>query len=140
MEDGGIELPSWLDNSTYLNFLHEMKGPDFLVLYAIWFALILGIVLALRRRGCNNNVTDMIGALVFLSLGAARLAVGSAHGLHKWTFLGIMMAVGTICFFVRVTQTGQGDSSSGSWWSSCSSGGGCGGGGCGGGGCGGCGG
>jgi hypothetical protein len=122
------------------DLLHEMRGPDFLVLYAVWFALTFGTVLILRAKGHDDALTNAGGWLLFLGLGVARIIVGSQHGLHKWGYLIAMMGIGSIIFALRVEQVSDGSSGSSSWWSSCSTGGGCGSGGCGGGGCGGCGG
>ena len=123
-----------------LRFLHTMRGPDFLVLYAVWFVILFAAVLILRHTGFDNGFTTLGGLTLFLGLGIARIAVGTAHGMHNWSYLIMMMIFGAIFFLARLEQVSGSDSSSNSWWSSCSTGGGCGSGGCGGGGCGGCGG
>ena len=127
------------------NFLHTLRGPDFLLLFWVWFLVTFGGTLLLRWRGRDTPLTTILGLLCFEALGVARMIDGSAHGLHKWEFLILMMVIGGICFFIRANNFqfggGNGSCSGGSWWSSGSScsggGGGCGGGG---GGCGGCGG
>ena len=123
------------------DFLHTMQGPDFLILYAVWFVVAFGTVFGLRRARGSNRLIDLAGAAAFLGLGIARFVIGSAHGLEKWDFLIMMMVFGSVAFFLRVTESSGGSSSDGSSSSSScssgSSGGGCGGGG---GGCGGCGG
>src|SRR5262249_48792559 len=121
-------------------FLQSMKGPDFLFLYAVWFVITFGSVLLLRWRGYDNTLVTLTGLGLFAGLGLARYLVGSFYGMHKWSFLFLVMFIRALCFLIRLQQNGRGSSDGSSWWSSCSSGGGCGGGGCGGGGCGGCGG
>ena len=128
------------DSGVLFDFLHTMKGPDFLVLYGGWFVITFGIVLVLRRQDHDNVMTTLAGLACFIGLGLARLIDGSAHGMHKWNLLIAMMIIGGFCFVIRLEQSSGGSSDGSSWWSSCSTGGGCGGGGCGGGGCGGCGG
>jgi hypothetical protein len=127
-------------DGTLSEFLQTLPGPEFLAVYLVWFGLTFGTVLALRAKGYDNALTTLGGLALFLGLGVVRIAVGSAHGLESWNYLILMMALGTVCFFARARKVSSGDSSSGSGWSSCSTGGGCGGAGCGGGGCGGCGG
>lgn len=126
----------------WFDFLHTMRGPDFLLLYAVWFLVTFGSVLLFRWRGHDTPLTTAIGLAVYELLGVVRIISGSAHGMHKWEFLIAMMFVGAIIFLIRV-EFNQSNGSGGSWWSrNCSSGSSCGGGGgcCGGGGCGGCGG
>ena len=133
-------------NGGVLAFLHTMKGPDFLAVFFVWFGIVLGLVLMLRRRGFDNPATSILGLLFFEGLGVARIIIGSAHGQKNWDYLILMMILGSLFFIIRArhfehSKDGRGGSSSCSSVSSCSSGGG-GGGGCGGGGggCGGCGG
>ena len=116
------------------SFLTTLKGPEFLALFAGWFVLTFLTVLVLRWRGYDTPFTTIIGLICFELLGVARIVDGSAHGMHKWDLLILMMVVGGFGFFIRVKNFNRSDGSRGSSWSSCS--GGCGGGG----GCGGCGG
>lgn len=120
-----------------MNFLETMKGPEFLALYLGWFVFVFCCVLVARKCGADSPITTSIGLILFEGLGVARLIIGSAHGMHKFEILFVMMFVGAILFLVRAENlsSGSGSSSGGSC-----GGGGCGGGGCGGGGCGGCGG
>ena len=138
-------------DSGLFRFLHTLRGPDFLLLFWVWFLVTFCSVLLWRWRVADSPLVSLIGLLGFEALGVARMIDGSAHGLHKWGFLILMMVAGGIAFFIRAkhfkTGGGDGNCSGGSWWSSgCSSGssgcGSSGGGGCGGGGggCGGCGG
>lgn len=125
-------------------FFHTMRGPEFLFLYFAWFVLTFAAVLILRHRGLDKPLTTFSGLLVYEGFAVIRLIDGSAHGLHRWENLIIMMVIGGLVFFVRASHSGDGNSSGG-FFHSCSSGSGCGsgsscGGGCGGGGCGGCGG
>lgn len=134
-----------------LAFLHTMRGPDFLLLFAVWFVVTFCGVLLFRWGGHDTPINTLSGFLAYELLGAVRIIDGSAHGMHRWGFLILMMIVGGLVFFIRAKRfNNSGDNcSSGGWWSgggwgggsSCSGGGG-GGGGCGGGGggCGGCGG
>ena len=131
-----------------LGFLHTMRGPDFLLLFGVWFLVTFGGVLLFRWRGQDTPFTTITGLAGYELLGIVRIIDGSAHGMHNWGFLILMMIIGGIIFLIRAEHfenTGN-DGSGGSWWNSNSSGGssGCssGGGGCGGGGggCGGCGG
>jgi uncharacterized membrane protein YgcG len=119
-----------------MRFLETMRGPDFLVLYLVWFALTWIGMLVVRHRLSNTMWTSLGGLLVFEGLGAARYLVGEAHGMHNWDFLFMMMGIGALFFVMRAQKSG---SDGGSGIGGCG-GGGCGGGGCGGGGCGGCGG
>jgi hypothetical protein len=116
------------------DFLGTMKGPEFLVLYFVWFLLLFGAVFLLRRWGFDTPWTTRIGVLLFEALGIARFVIGSAQGMHMWAIMFTMMALGPFAFWVR-----GGDSNGGGFHFDV--GGGCGSdGGCGGGGCGGCGG
>lgn len=132
--------------SNAFDFLYTMKGPDFLLLYFIVFVFLrVFVALARAQEGFAELAAPVIGCLVYEIFGAVRMVVGSAHGLHKWDFLILMMVIGGPLFFVRFDNIGGGASGTGGggWFgcgSSCGGGGGCGGGGCGGGGCGGCGG
>ncbi len=123
------------------DFLPTIKGPDFLFLYALWFAALFVAVLMLRSAGHDTPLVSGVGLALFEGLGVARYLVGSAQGMHRWEYLGVMMLVGGSCFVLRVESFkgsgGSGGSCGGGSISSCSGGGGCGGGG---GGCGGCGG
>ena len=117
----------------FLDFLRTMTGPEFLVLYFVWFVLVFGAVLLLRRWGFDNPVTTVVGLVVFAGLGIARYAIGSEAGMKSWDGLITMTILGSVVFVTR-----WGDSNGGGL---SSDGGGCGSGaGCGGGGCGGCGG
>jgi hypothetical protein len=135
-----------------LDFLHTMKGPDFLGLFFVWFLVTFLTVVTLRAAGYDDYRVTAAGLACFEALGVARIVVGSFHGMGKWGFLIAMMGIGALCFFIRAkhfegTGGGSGDGgggdTGGTWWSSDSGGSGSsGGGGCGGGGsgCGGCGG
>lgn len=130
-------------NGTIVDLLGTMSGPDFLSVYLLWFLLTVQIAVLVRRlMDVDDIVARLFGAALFLGVGAARMYLGSAHGLHKWEYLTLAMLVGTVCFFIGIDTWigygGSGYSSCGMWYG-CSTGGGCGGGG-GGGGCGGCGG
>lgn len=120
-----------------MSFLHTMSGPDFLQLYFGWFLVTWIGMLIVRHRISDSSLTSLGGLILFEALGAARYLDGAAHGMTKWSFLGLMMVIGGFFFVLRAENFSQG-SSSGCGGSSCG-GGGCGGGGCGGGGCGGCG-
>src|SRR5262245_38711294 len=109
------------------SFLHTMKGPDFLWLFVCWFALSFATVLILRWRGQDTPFTTAGGILCFEALGVVRIIVGSAHGMHKWDYLILMMIVGAIAFLIRAEHFKGSGKSGSSWWS-------CGDGGCGGGG------
>lgn len=121
-----------------MSFLKTMQGPDFLVLYLVWFGLTWISMLVLRHKVSDTLLTSLSGLLAFEGLGVARFLVGSANGMHKWDFLFLMMGVGAL-FFVLRAENFESGSDGGSGVDSFG-GGGCGGGGCGGGGCGGCGG
>src|ERR1700727_1024567 len=83
-----------------LNFLHTMSGPNFLWLFAVWFLITFGGVLLFRWNGRDTPATTIIGLTCFELLAVARLIDGSAHGLHKWTFLILMMIVGGVVFII----------------------------------------
>ena len=86
------------DNGIF-SFLHTMEGPEFLGLYLVWFAVVFVTVLILRWRGRDSPVTTVVGVACFELLGVARMIVGSAHGLHQWEFLIVMMILGGLAFF-----------------------------------------
>jgi hypothetical protein len=125
----------------------NMPGEEFLVFYGLWLLALRVTVLILRSKGFDTALVTMSGIGAFLVPGMLRYMVGSAHGMHRWGFMFIMMVVGTIVFILRAhhfDNMGGGGWTSGcsscSSTSSCSSGGGGCGSSCGGGGCGGCGG
>jgi hypothetical protein len=123
-------------DSGLFDFLHTMKGPEFLQLFIVWFVIVRVGVAILRARLGNLAWITAGGLVLFEGLGAFRYYVGSAQGMHMWGNLGAVMVIG----FVLICMTA--DSFSSSRTSNDSATGGCGGGGrCGGGGgCGGCGG
>jgi len=116
------------------DFLWTMKGPEFLVLYFVWFLLLYGAVFFLRRWGLDTRVTTYAGLIPFVAVGVARFYLGSGQGMENFGGLVAMMVLGYVAFHVR-----RSDSDRGGFYFE--GGGGCGSdGGCGGGGCGGCGG
>jgi hypothetical protein len=119
----------------FFDFLRTMRGPEFLVVFGIWFVLVFGAVLLLRRWGFDNALTTLVGIALFESLGVARLATASEAGMRNFEGLFVMMFIGFWLFLVRWRS-----SNGGGFYVEGSDGGGCGGSGCGGGGCGGCGG
>lgn len=115
-------VPMLAEGEGVFSFLHTMPGPDFLWLFGGWFVLTFGTVLVLRWRGHDTPLTTGVGLLCFEALGAARMIVGSAHGMHQWDFLIFMMVGGAVLFFLRAQSSGKsGGSDGGSLWSSCSS-------------------
>ena len=120
-----------------MSFLHTMKGPDFLALYAGWFLITWTGMFVYRHRVADTWLATLTGMGLFDGLGLARYVAGKAHGMHRWEFLVVMMALGSLFFLLRASNFSNGSSSG---WSSCGGGGGGGGCGGGGGGCGGCGG
>ena len=60
--------------SGLFDFLHEMKGPDFLGLFFGWFILVFGVVLIVRWRGHDSPAISLMGLLCFETLGVARIA------------------------------------------------------------------
>ncbi len=126
----------------------EIKGPNFLLLYAGLGFVVFVLQLLVRHMWDNRFSVSVMALVIYWSVGFTRYLVGyHLHEMRKWDYLFILMVVGAIAQFLRASMfegvgTGSGsDCSSGGFWSSgCSSG--CGsscGGGCGGGGCGGCG-
>jgi uncharacterized membrane protein YgcG len=113
------------------DFLRTMTGPEFLVLFLVWFLLLFGAVLLLRRWGFDTPLTTFTGFALFESLGLARFVIGSTNDMHNWEYLLIMMPLGGVIFFARGANSSgggfDGDSEGG-----CGSDGGGGGGGCGG--------
>src|SRR5690349_14337144 len=102
------------------DFLYTIKGPDFLPLFLFWW-LVTRIAVAIARSTEHDSAaTTFIGLCTFEALGVARIVVGSAHGMHKWDFLLMMMLAGGATFLIRsdhFNSTGIG----GSGTSSCSS-------------------
>lgn len=129
-----------------MEFLGTMSGPDFLVLFLVWFAFTYGAVLVCRAGGMDSPMLTLGGIALFEALAVVRFIAGIQHGMHRWNIMFIMMIVGGIIFAIRkgdIHSAGGGSAGAGS--SGCGSSGSsssCGGGGssCGGGGCGGCGG
>jgi hypothetical protein len=121
--------------------LYTVRGPEFLKWFVAWFVVLRLAVGLIRYLGFDNLFTTLVGIIVFEWLGLARMAIGMAHGMHKWDFLIAIMVFGAVAFTARADQF-QASGSSRRWGGSCSSGSSCSsGGGCGGGsGCGGCGG
>jgi uncharacterized membrane protein YgcG len=124
------------------DFLQNMPGEEFLVFYGLWLLALWVTVLILRSKGLDTALLTVSAIASFEIPGIIRYFVGSAHGMHKWGFMFIMMVAGTLAFILRAhhfDNMGGGGWSSGCSSCSSSGGGGCGSG-CGGGGCGGCGG
>lgn len=132
-----------------MEYLGTMAGPDFLVLFAVWFVFTYGGVLVCRSAGWDTPMVTIVGLALFEGLGALRFIAGTQHGLQRWGILIGMMILGGFIFTLRksnLNRTGRGGGSSGCGSafgcgsagssSSCGSGGSS----CGGGGCGGCGG
>ena len=118
-----------------------MRGPAFLGLYIVTFAVTFGGATLLRHAWRDTWILSVAGFVAFEVVGLIRIAEGLSRGMHKFQFLGLMMLVGGLAFFVRAKEDGTGHGlfghcgggHSGSCGSSgCGSGGGCGGGGCGG--------
>lgn len=133
--------------SNFRHPLETLRGPEFLLVYGFWFLACWSGLLFLRSCGFDRPLTTVLVLSAFEALGIARFLIGSAAGLHRWTFLFLMMGIGALFFLIRVRRSdgqirGTSNSTSSSSFvdSSIGGGGGCGGGGCGGGGCGGCGG
>jgi hypothetical protein len=130
--------------SNFRHPLETLRGPEFLVVYAVWFFVCWSGLLFLRSCGLDRPLTTILALALFEALGLARFLIGSAMGLHRWTFLFLMMGIGALFFLTRARRADGGtrdtSSATSSFVDSSVGGGGCGGGGCGGGGCGGCGG
>jgi hypothetical protein len=112
-------------------FLGTMKGPEFLVLFFVWFLLLFGGVLLLRWWGFDTPLTTLTGFVLFEALGVARFVIGSANGMQNWGIMAFMMILGGIAFFTRGSSL-SGGALSGDSGGGCGSNEGCGGGGCGG--------
>ncbi len=136
--------------SNFRHPLETLRGPEFLLVYGFWFLACWSGLLFLRSCGLDRPLTTVLVLASFEALGVARFLVGSAAGMHRWTFLFLMMGIGALFFLIRVRRS-EGplratSHSTSSFVDSSIGGGGCGGGGdgggggCGGGGCGGCGG
>ena len=117
-------------------FMATLRGPGFLLFFAIILVVTLFGINWLRKAWEDSLHVTLITLILFESLGVLRYIDGSATGLHRFTIMFIMMAVGGILIFARAEYMANNSSSGGcsGCSSSCS---GCGGG-CGG--CGGCGG
>ena len=123
----------------FIHWLRVMEGPEFLVVFSVWFLLTWVLVLVLRQHGFDTPLLNVGGFALFEALGIARYVLSEPAGMEDWGFMVLMMLFGGLCFFLRARHFKQGGKDSGS--SGCFSAGGCGSGGsCGGGGCGGCGG
>jgi len=127
--------------NTSRSYIAPLKGPEFLTFY---FFLFFGVWLALgafRKFWEDSAHVTIIALLNFEGVGLIRYLDASAAGMHKFSFLFMMMGVGAVFLFLRFDSfdsdswSGSSSCSSFSSCSSCSSCSGCGGGG----GCGGCG-
>ena len=54
-------------------FLHTMRGPDFLLLFGVWFVITFGGVLLFRWRGQDTPVTTLLGLIAYEALGVSQL-------------------------------------------------------------------
>ncbi len=123
-----------------LELFSMMNGPEFLMLYAMWFFLVFIMTNTLRHKGFDSALTTVGCLVLFEGLGIARIIVGSQHDLHRWGFLVLMMLVGGVLLLVRITSMGGGGGPSGTCGGghtgatgvSCGGGSSCGAGGCGG--------
>ena len=86
----------------FFGFLHQLKGPDFLLLYFLWFLFLWVAVLMIRRFALDSPLTTLAGLLLFEGLGVARFVAGSSHGMHKWDIQILMMAVAPLFFVIRL--------------------------------------
>ena len=86
----------------WFGFLQTMRGPDFLLLYLVWFIISFGVVLVTRWRGNDSAWVTLAGLFVYEALGFLRIVIGSMHDLHRWTFLVLMMIFGGLIFLIRV--------------------------------------
>jgi len=122
-------------------YMQSLKGPEFLGFYFKYFLGCLVALWLMRKYWDDSAHVTFTGLFLFESVGLLRLVDGYAAGMHKFTFLYLMMGIGAVLYFIRAEHFSSDRNSSGSscsGFSSCSScGSGCGGG-CGG--CGGCGG
>lgn len=133
--------------TSLLDNIGVLEGPEFLAFYVAWFFLIWIGVCALRRLGFDHPLTTLAGLTLYEGAGVIRVVVGLEAGMENFGFLIFLMFLGAIVFLARAKHWTSGRRSrKGS--DSCGgfiTGGGCGSGssassGCGGGGCGGCGG
>lgn len=113
---------------------HDVRGPTFLVVYAVFFGIALLGSIVTRCAWVDSLVFRILGFLAFELLGVLRLLTFSGT---KFGYLYLSMFIGGIIFFLRAEWFSSSDGGGGGFF--VFGGGGCGGG-CGGGGCGGCGG
>jgi len=98
----GLAIASLVVGISYL-VQRGMKGPTFLLFYAASLALIWVISELLRTRDDSADVT-IPAALAFLGIGVVRYAYGVNHGMHRFTFLFMMMAIGSVLILVGVKR------------------------------------
>ena len=79
----------------------DLDGRSFLLLYSVALAGIWMISEALRMYE-DNAAIALPASLTFVGIGIARYAYGSAHGMHRFTLLYIMMAVGGVLILIGV--------------------------------------
>ncbi len=128
--------------TSYL-YMASLNGPQFLRYYAVVFGLTWFGSLVARDVWGEEWIYSIIPCIFYEGVGVIRLITGMMSGMHRFTLMLVMMAIGGCIFFLRVKSGGGGYGLGGSCAiGGCGGGGGgggCGGGGCGGG-CGGCGG
>jgi len=111
----------------WFDFLPALSGPDFLLLYFVWFVVMYGTVLLFRWSGKDTPMVTLCGIAGYELLGVLRIIIGSLYGKENWGFLILMMVIGGIIFLLRASHL-QSNGDGGGWWnSSCSGGSGCGG-------------
>lgn len=108
-----------------------LNGPDFLFFY---FFLYIGIWLstAVTRKIWEDSLhVTVIALLIFAGVGLIRYLDASATGMHKFSFMFMMMAIGAVLLFARFDHSSRNNrhdnSSCSSGCSGCGGGGGCGG-------------
>ena len=91
-----------------IKYLGEVRGPEFLVVYAVMFVIFFAPVLVIRKVWQDHWVVTTAGLVAFEGLGVARIYFAAQQGKHRIGFLLIMMLLGGIIFLLRAKETGEG--------------------------------
>ena len=80
---------------------HGWNGIQFLLFYGTTFFVLIASAYIIRHGVDDRYIVSVIHFLVFEAIGFARLHYGLTHGMHRFSYLIIMMILGGACFFLR---------------------------------------
>ena len=80
----------------------EMKGPQFLLFYAVAFAVSYAAAWAGSRSDASIAVW---GLVIFEGIGLIRLVYGALHGMHRFVFMIAGMIIGGWMFAAVISKS-----------------------------------